>query len=167
MPMPSRAGNRVVPGTHDGRTVILSIAIIDKSKRLSHIKSGKELLSGVKPYRALIDTGATTTMITTKVVKELNINPVTEMPIRGIHGVENRFFYLFHIGFYGNLITREVLEKKSIDTTKEVHSMYVYPKDILGAELSDQPNFDVLLGMDVLSTGTLHIDRDGSFSFSF
>ena len=40
-------------------------------------------------------------------------------------------------------------------------------KEINGGELSDGNTFDVLLGMDVLTTGNLRVDKDGTFSFSF
>jgi hypothetical protein len=38
---------------------------------------------------------------------------------------------------------------------------------INGGELSDAHTFDVLLGMDVITTGNLQIDKAGTFRFTF
>jgi len=45
--------------------------------------------------------------------------------------------------------------------------MYVCTKVIVGGEIDNQPSFDILLGMDIISTGTLMIRNDGVFVFSF
>jgi hypothetical protein len=49
-------------------------------------------------------------------------------------------------------------------TPSEVH---VCRKVINGGELSDEHTFDVLLGMDILTTGELHIGKSGTFGFTF
>jgi len=40
-------------------------------------------------------------------------------------------------------------------------------KAINGGALLDEHTIDVLLGMDVLTTGSLHIDKAGTFRFAF
>jgi predicted aspartyl protease len=165
--MPSANNNHVVTGRHDGRSVITPIAIIDISKREQQKKSNKELLEGVNPYRALIDTGATSTMLSNRVISDLGLIPVGPARFRGIHGVKIGVVYLFRVAFYGDRADKALLAKRSITTDKTVHMIYICPSDIEGGEIEDQPHFDVLLGMDVLKTGSLHIDITGDFSFSF
>ena len=43
----------------------------------------------------------------------------------------------------------------------------VLKRVINGGELSDEHTFDLLLGMDVLTTGDLQIGKDGTFKFEF
>lgn len=167
MHMPSPRGKHVVSGSHDGKSIITTVAIIDVSVRKRHLESNASLLSGIKPYRALIDTGATTTMLSTRVVSELDLPPVGIGPFRGIHGIERSLIYLFHVAFYGEKMDSAVLEQRAIHVDKEVHNIYIYRKVIEGGEIEEQPHFDVLLGMDILGTGSLNIDKDGTFSFSF
>lgn len=165
--MLSASNNYVVNGRHDGRTAIVPVAIIDVSKREQQRKSDKELLEGVNPYKALIDTGATSTMLSIRVISDLGLIPVGIAKFQGIHGVRTRVVYLFRVAFYGDVAGKDLLASKSIKTDKEVHKIYICPSDIEGGEIDQQPNFDVLLGMDVLSTGNLRIDKTGDFSFSF
>jgi len=159
--------NYVVNGRHDGRTAITPVAIIDISKREQQKKSNKELLEGVNPYRALIDTGATSTMLSNKVISDLGLIPVGPAKFHGIHSVKIGVVYLFRVAFYGDVAGKDLLATRSIKTDKEVHKIYICPTDIEGGEIDEQPNFDVLLGMDVLRTGNLRIDKSGDFSFSF
>jgi predicted aspartyl protease len=165
--MPSANSNHVVTGRHNGRYIITPIAIIDISKRDQQKKSNMELLEGVNPYRALIDTGATSTMLSNTVISDLGLIPVGQARFRGIHGVKRGVVYLFRVAFYGDRADKALLARKSITTDKAVHKIYICPTDIEGGEIEDQPHFDVLLGMDVLKTGSLHVDRNGDFSFSF
>ena len=99
--MLSASNNYVVNGRHDGRTVITPVAIIDVSKREQQRKSREELLEGVNPYKALIDTGATSTMLSNKVISDLGLIPVGIAKFQGIHGVRTRVVYLFRVAFYG------------------------------------------------------------------
>jgi len=49
----------------------------------------------------------------------------------------------------------------------DISKIQVLNRAINGGELLDEHTFDVLLGMDVLTTGNLHISKDGSFRFLF
>lgn len=40
-------------------------------------------------------------------------------------------------------------------------------RDIEGVEFFDHGDFDVPLGMDILSIGSLKVESNGTFSFSF
>ncbi len=45
--------------------------------------------------------------------------------------------------------------------------LLVCAKVINGGEITNTPSFDVLIGMDIISTGTLTVSKGGSFSFDF
>ncbi len=50
----------------------------------------------------------------------------------------------------------------------EAGQVHILDEVIEGAELTaGSAKFDVLLGMDIIGIGSLKIDGDGSFSFSF
>jgi hypothetical protein len=151
-------------GTHDGRAAFIEIAIIDAAKYREHKESRRPFLRGVKPFKALIDTGATTTMITTKVVQELRLQPVTKRLWHSSDGDVWRSAYLFQLAFYGDVLP---IGDSDEDGVSEVNNMHVCTKVINGGEINDESSWDVLLGMDVISTGILTIDRAGTFSFAF
>jgi predicted aspartyl protease len=115
------------------------------------------MLKGVVPFRALIDTGATRTMIATRVVERLGLQQVNKIEVSGLGGSSWRRAYLFHVAFYAT---------PPVDAN-DISTIHICPKEINGGELSDEHTFDVLLGMDVLTTGNLRVDKDGTFIFSF
>jgi hypothetical protein len=94
-----------VNGEHDGRQIITDVAIIDVAKYKEHKASNNLILSGVRRYRALIDTGSTSTMITSRVVAELGLEFVNRKLFRIADGQEAwRPAYLFYVAFYGDVV---------------------------------------------------------------
>ena len=51
--------------------------------------------------------------------------------------------------------------------TKTVDFVHLFTNTILGAQIETTGDYDVLLGMDVLSTGQLVVTGSGTFSFAF
>jgi len=49
----------------------------------------------------------------------------------------------------------------------DIRTLYVIPHEFAAPWFQDNSNFDVLLGMDILSQGTLLFEKSGAFSFSF
>jgi len=106
-------------------------------------------------------------MLSPRIIFDLNLTPIGSSKFRGIHGVAERFVYLVHIVFYGDRVSKKFLKQRTIVTDKIVHKAYIIPTPIEVGEIEQQLHFDVLLGMDVLKTGSLRVDSDGTFSFSF
>jgi hypothetical protein len=154
-----------IQGTHDGRAVLIRVAIIDAARHREHKQSRNPVLRGVRPYRALIDTGATSTMITRNVVSELALQPATKLPYHSKDGLIWTTAYLFHVAFYGEKVALPGDSEE--DGESLVESIHVCTRVITGGEISNQPSFDVPLGMDVITTGTLNIHKDGTFYFVF
>jgi hypothetical protein len=151
-------------GRHDGRQAIIQVAIIDAAKHLEHKQSSNQILRGVRPFRALIDTGATVTMITSRVIQEAGLQPVNRRKWASADGERWLPAYLFHVAFYGELVSVGDSEE---DGTSQVHKILICKTVINGGEIKDESSFDVLLGMDILSTGILTVKNDGSYSFEF
>ena len=110
-------------------------------------------------FSGLVDTGAQATCITSAVAEKVGLTPIGKVPIMGVSGLSYHNNYLFKVGFaFGQPGATEV----------NMASVHIFDLPIQGAELNiGSRNFDVLLGMDIINSGSLKIDGDGSFSFSF
>lgn len=82
--------------------------------------------------RALIDTGATNTCISSAAAKALSLNPIHQIQLRGVNGVVPANVYVIDLTFPGSNILIKGLKVTEAKQLKE-------------------PAFDMLLGRDVLS----------------
>jgi hypothetical protein len=117
-------------------------------------------------FKALVDTGAEVTMISPDVAGKVGLTPIGQIPIQGVgHTMTYHNAYLFHVAFVVPLSqTGQPLPAGAgVDTM-----IFMQPNPIYGGEItSSGEHFDVLLGMDVISTGSLAVEGNGTFSFSF
>ncbi|MFI4987321.1 MAG: aspartyl protease family protein [Alphaproteobacteria bacterium] len=119
---------------------------------------------------ALIDTGATTTGITSRLATQLHLQPIGKVPIHGVGGVQIHNSYLFMVGFPfalppGAPPAQGLPPPAPGEMQAQVH---VLQKVIQGCEFhGGAANFEVILGMDVISTGSLVVQGNRTFSFSF
>jgi hypothetical protein len=90
----------------------------------------------------------------------VGLTPLGKTAVRGVSGLSYHNLFLFRVGFvFGNLAQQSDVQ---------LQSLHVFEPAIQGAELAlGESSFDVLLGMDIVGRGSLKIDGDGSFSFSF
>jgi hypothetical protein len=117
-------------------------------------------------FKALLDTGAQTTMISPNVANTLGLTPIGQIPIQGVGpAVTYHNAYLFHVAFVIPLLHmgQPIAAGGGVGTM-----IFIHPPPIHGGEItSTGGQFDVLLGMDVISTGSLAVEGIGTFSFSF
>lgn len=93
----------------------------------------------------IVDTGATSTMIAERVAEELQLTPCGSVSIAGVHGTSNANKYTLDIDLGGYILTDH---------------------PVSGAE--GNAGFDLLIGMDILSLGDLHLlKRHGNAVFRF
>jgi hypothetical protein len=119
---------------------------------------------------ALIDTGATTTGITTPLAAQLNLQPIGIMPIHGVGGVQHHNSHLFMVGFPFALPVGAALPPGYPPPQQgQVPAAIFYLQKVIQGCAFHGANapFQVLLGMDVISTGSLVVQGNGTFSFSF
>lgn len=94
---------------------------------------------------AIWDSGATSSIITRKVIETLDLKPVGMCQVVGIHGSEYEYTY------YVNLMVPGEMKFHTIEVTE-----------------GDLDDVDVLIGMDVISQGDLAISNGNSETvFSF
>src|ERR1700736_630926 len=73
----------LIQGAHDGRAATVTIAIVDAAKFKEHKQSENPVFQGATPCRALIDTGATSTMIARRVVEKTGLQQSHDDPGSG------------------------------------------------------------------------------------
>jgi len=155
-------------GTHSGSNQLFVVAAI-----LPHSAPAAALGSfyggATHSARALIDTGATTTCLSKKVVAAMNIQPVSKVPIHGVSGVATHNGYLFKVGFPfaipDAMIPPGAPPRPPGHVPTALHVMEVV---LQGVEFdATNANFDILLGMDVIARGALVVLGNGTFCFSF
>src|ERR1700722_16024357 len=132
-----------IQGVHDGRAAFIQIAIVDAARYREHKQSKNPVLHGVRPFKALIDTGATSTMITKRVVAFLGLQPATKLPYRNKDGLIWTTAYLFHVVFYGKAVP--LAGDSDEDGESLISQTDVCTKVVTGGEIDDQDSFDVLL----------------------
>ena len=107
--------------------------------------SEAEGVKGVKTDNAVWDTGATQTLISPKIAKELGLKVVAQCEVDSFDGVSKTNLYDVHIG----LPTGDaILNVEAMETTGEA--------------------YDVVIGMDVICYGDFAFtNKDGKSTFSF
>jgi hypothetical protein len=109
-----------------------------------------------KTCRALIDTGATRTCLTQSLIGRLKLEAKSKLLVASAtSGPERRRAYGYSLGLFCS------------DTDNGVKTLYVIGYEFVAPWFEDNENFDVLLGMDILSQGRLAFERGGVFSFEF
>ncbi|MFN3387377.1 MAG: hypothetical protein ACK40O_00465 [Allosphingosinicella sp.] len=107
-------------------------------------------------FTALVDTGALRTCVTERVVQALALKRRGRIEIWNIKRPEQHWTYLFHVGIWP-----EPLEPN------EPASIFGIGSEVEGIDVGDNRFFDVLLGMDIISQGSLHLKLDGTFEIAF
>lgn len=108
-------------------------------------------------YRALIDTGATRTCISRQIVERHDLEFRTKVLVQGADSMPaRRPAYAFSLGVFC----------ETTDRLGDTATLFVLPHELIAPAFLERAGFDVLIGMDFLSTGKLVMDRQ-NFSFEF
>lgn len=94
--------------------------------------------------KAMWDTGATNTIITPKIIKQLKLKPFAEGGVSGVGGDVEGGVYKINIGLPGGQV---------------VYNITAYESDL---------EYDILIGMDIILLGDFCLtNKDGKSVFSF
>lgn len=133
-----------ISGRHDGRRILLPVAVLrsDNPTDLSHAI-----------YTGLLDTGATTSWVSPRVIQELGLVELMKERVSFAMSEETASVFLFRLGLFVNGLHRNSLP-------------YVFA-ETRGFKLNQREDFDVILGMDVLAQGDFATFRDGHWTLKF
>ena len=151
-----------ITGSHNSRQIFCEVCIlpVESLDGFGDIDTHAPRNLNIQTLTALIDTGATNTCITASAAQKIGLDPLGEMPTMGVHGINSTRFYQFRIGFFQ-------YESGELGSSSDF-KVSILKEPIKGTELGfDTAPFDVLLGMDVISHGDLHIGQNGRVEFIF
>jgi len=160
-------------GQHNSSQLILPFAILPVQGQSPALPvEGQPPAQGAPAvlFKGLIDTGATTSLISTAIANQLNLQPIGRVPVHGVGGIQHLNSYLFMVGFPfafppGAPLPAGVAQPAPGMQPVQLH---VLSQPIQGCEYRGQTSaFDAIIGMDVLRTGSLVVQGNGTFSFSF
>ena len=137
--------SRRIEWRHDGRRIVLPVLILKP-----------ELEAGFDSWRglALVDTGATTSAVTPRVARKLDLRPIGKRPLGSAQGE----------GQAERFVVRVAIDLNSSGDTPSFP--FVFDR-IQGFELADAFTLDALLGMNILSQCDLTVARSGRCSLAF
>ena len=108
------------------------------------------------PYNALIDTGASCSCVSDKVIKAEGLIPSGKQAVSDLHGTQSTNAYSFQIAF-------PFVESQSRGGTVSTNVLVF---DINGIEFVPLPNIDVLVGRDIICKGVFVMSFDGHATLS-
>jgi hypothetical protein len=95
----------VIAGRHDNSDVFLDVGIIDADVIDPNSAQQFTPIAAPAMFRALIDTGAQQTMISSNVIQALNLTPRGRILISGVGPTANYHDgYLFHVAFVAPIV---------------------------------------------------------------
>ncbi len=132
--------------------------LLDQLQPLVEVSIGPP--PGVAGHRetchALIDTGATRTCLTQSLIGRLNLEPKSKLLVASATSApERRRAYGYTLGLF------------CTEAGNGINTLYVIGFEFVAPWFENNQNFDVLLGMDILSQGKLIFEPGGAFSFDF
>lgn len=111
--------------------------------------------TNVSLYTALVDTGASCTCVSAKVISDIGLMPSGKIPVGGVHGSQAANQYQF--------IAALIFGQMQAPNGAVLANMHAYT--VLGVEFVPNGNFDVLLGRDILCRGVFTMSWDGHATF--
>jgi hypothetical protein len=118
---------------------------------------GETLKGALKLYKALIDTGASRTCISDRLVSFHRFAPTGDATMNHAWGSNHAFTYLFNM-----FVPTRVNMGQNGQSSGDV-SMFT----LEGLSFKAKSEFDILIGRDFLCRGSLNMSFDGHFSLCF
>lgn len=129
-------------GRHDGRQILVPVAI---APPLAIANQSVELAT------ALLDTGATRSLIIRELAERLALPFVGKHRLISARSEEKVDQFAFRLGFQRDGSSWP----------------WFLDQDFIGLEFRNLSSFQVIIGMDIIRMGTLEVNRDNSWRFAF
>jgi hypothetical protein len=150
-----------IDGSHNGSQVFCSVVLLPVDRFEDTLDPQRlSKFPHMQVLKALIDTGAQGTSITLQAAEKLGLEPTSIIRVHGFGGPKDHNCYLSKVG---------LVDLRETEFGYQSPTFHMIDSEIQGAEFDCGPDgdFDVLLGMDVLSIGTLTVTNTGKFRFTF
>lgn len=135
---------RSIESRHQGRRILLPVAVF---------ASRNPTDMSFEMYTGLLDTGATASWISNRIVTRFGLETIGKKPVAVATEIRQRSSYVFRLGLMGDSVADPAFPIVFAET--------------IGFEITQAEGFDVLLGMDVLSQTDFAMYRDGRWSLRF
>ena len=145
---------------HNNRRLYLPVVVLTAQMYRQQV-SAPRTPGGLKVRRALIDMGATVTCLTDRVVADFSLMSVSQMSVTDLTGTKPYTAYSFYLGisrdfdcdvFYLSDVTQL--------TGIGAESCYLSHQEIVGPEIPDSPDHEIIVGMDIITKGLLTVYKD-------
>lgn len=147
----------LITGTLDRRRALIDVGLQPTTLQTHSVQPFDSLQSMlVQPLRGLIDTGAQCTCITRSTAKLVGLKPRGKKRLGNVSNIEMHTAYSFVLGVWYSI--------DEGDINNETKGYYGFDP-VLGCDFKDNPDFDVLIGMDIISQGDFSTKRDGTFAW--
>ena len=110
----------------------------------------------IQPLRGLLDTGAQVTCVTRSTAKRVGLTPRGKRRLGNVSTIENHTAYSFVLGVW--------YVQDNGDTNNQTTGYYGF-EPTYGCDFKDNDDFDVLIGMDIISQGDFATKRNGEFEW--
>jgi len=141
-----------IAGRHNGKQLFTRVALMPIESR-DGVSSDMFSASEIQVLEGLIDTGATTTSISSETAQKLNLVPIGMHNVMTAGGMQYRPSYLLRVGL------------ANIGQTSQT---FLVPDNPINATEMPSHNFpfDVLIGMDIITQGILTV-TSRRFEFTY
>lgn len=127
------------------KKILLELTIWKALREDSTEEEANESRSNMNRYTALLDTGAQISSITQRIVDDLKLVDDGWELITGVHGSENVPMYTVDIAFSTTFSERNL--RGELTRSPYARVFWTNPVTLMGI---NPPDFDVILGMDLL-----------------
>ncbi|MCB2060266.1 MAG: aspartyl protease family protein [Novosphingobium sp.] len=145
----------LIKGRITDRKAVVEVGLQAGQPLLGSVDSGSSFAEiPIHSMRGLIDTGAQVTMLTPRAVRQLDLQPRGKRLLGNVSNVARHNTYFFVMGVWYSMD-----EGQTLNSTRS----YFAFEPVYGCDLRVESDFDVLIGMDIILQGDLHISRSGEF----
>lgn len=138
-----------IGGQYNGRQIIIPVIIGGLSN------GGFQLIEA----NALLDTGATSSGIAAGIADKLSLESLGRRVIGTAGGTRRASTYKFSLAFAPSVVT-------SLGVSGDKSPQFL-PNEVQGIDFTEGLDFQIVLGMDIISTGELIIRKNRFWSLQF
>jgi hypothetical protein len=147
----------IITGKLDNRRAIIDVGLRPSTVLIGGVSPVQDpAIIDIQPMRGLIDTGATITCVTRSAAARAGLRPKGKKLLGNVNSENNHTTYMFVLGVW-----YEIDEGQTQNSTRGYYGF----EPITGCDFRDNPDFDVLIGMDLIGQGNFSTKRDGSFAW--